>query len=143
MLAKIQISFAADSPWGARSGCDVSFRKPAPAAESCAGRRGCDACGAGCAPSALTSARAQDEGAHDAGASTVPACRAFGASRKKIFSAAQLREVKDDLCITDFTIGAPPHSRSLQQQQHAPWCSRSRESTAESFLDRRQIFVIA
>lgn len=68
---------------------------------------------AGCAPSALTSARAQMKAGNYAMAR--PDLLALSAHPEKL-SAAELREVKDDLCISDFTIGAPSFPLSEQQQ---------------------------
>jgi hypothetical protein len=68
---------------------------------------------AGCAPSALTSARTRMKAGDYAGAR--PELVALSAHPENL-SAAELREVKDDLCVTDFTIGAPSFPLAEQQQ---------------------------
>ncbi|MHB8381224.1 MAG: hypothetical protein ACYDC3_02620 [Candidatus Binataceae bacterium] len=70
----------------------------------------------GCAPSALSAARARMKAGDYAGAR--PELVALSANPEKL-SAAQQQEVKDDLCITDFTIGAPSYPLADQQQQCA------------------------
>ena len=87
---------------------------------------------AGCAPSALTSARARMKAGDYAGAR--PELVALSAHPEKL-SAAELREVKDDLCVTDFTIGAPSFPLAEQQQACAT-AAAAPDSTSGPLLDR-------
>jgi len=68
---------------------------------------------AGCAPSALTVARAKLKAGDYAAAHEQ--LIALSAHPDQL-SAAQLREVKNDLCITDYTIGAPSYPLAEQRQ---------------------------
>jgi hypothetical protein len=68
---------------------------------------------AGCAPSALTTARARMKAGDYARAR--PDLVALSAHPEKL-SSSELREVKDDLCITDYTIGAPSYPLAEQQE---------------------------
>jgi hypothetical protein len=65
----------------------------------------------GCAPSALTSARAQ------IAAANYPAARQelVALSARSDLSASERREVKDDLCLCDFKIGRPTYTLTEQR----------------------------
>ncbi|MGC1341233.1 MAG: hypothetical protein WA854_02840 [Candidatus Binataceae bacterium] len=86
----------------------------------------------GCAPSALTSARARMKAGDYAGAR--PELVALSAHPENL-SAAELREVKDDLCTTDFTIGAPSFPLA-EQQQACSLAAAEPGSNSEPLLDR-------
>ncbi len=86
----------------------------------------------GCAPSALTPARAHMKAGDYAGAR--PELIALSAHPEQL-SAAELREVKDDLCVTDFTIGAPSFPLAEQQQACALAASEP-GSNSGPLLDR-------
>lgn len=86
----------------------------------------------GCAPSALTSARSRMKAGDYAGAR--PELIALSAHPENL-SAAEMREVKDDLCVTDFTIGAPSFPLAEQQQACAA-AAANPDSNSGPILDR-------